>query len=721
MTFKSKVELFGDNGAHGLQVPISTSNPPGTAAANRGIGFGEAVTAAIANRLGAALADNTDDLNTRLGTVETGGLNASYRGGSLATPGIGRQVTIDGGAIEAIGNAANTDAMSALYRATMQSSGADIGFDAEGFGVAFQQRNLQNFASNTILSSSGVSAVLNPAGAGIDVVEIAGGNRFANSGATDLCIGQDLLVITGAGAQNGVFWIVAVLTDFRVQVSRVLGATNFPTTTSATVKVERISFREGVGSLSLLPTPAATGVQVMVPATAPGNFLEGWRYATTGAETKVYEVDPYAGVHQTWDNGLLSAANAADPTKAASYIDARTSAVDTRPVIGSAKNYPNLGIIEYLGSGTRRVLDVRYSDSQVSGFGYTIPATVTLLAGTANVECPVANNFVGLLRTMHIVRLSGTSGGTFDGYYAITGLDPNTGNGRFSLMKLDGTTPSFTAGTGTLEAKYTYSSQSGSLLAVPGGDFTLTASTKRGKTLTGGSVGLKIANYAYGDAHVDGSFIVARKQTYTPEDTSNLHAYEPDFMVVGNNAYAKNLYVYDSSGSYGNLVASRVTESPIFSFGQYLGLFTAPTQVLRPTAARWTANWAESLTTPGNFTDSAAGATIYFDFAFPYYMTVVGIYARVTPSAARTGTNRVTVNADYNYIDQTGALVSNSTYGPYYDDGTTGSQAVGSASMSLDVDPTYKLRVSVKGGQATAPYADVVEQVFLLVKSRRIQ
>lgn len=99
MAIKTKEEMFGDGGGFGPAVPFSTTAPGGHSAGNRGIAFGEQLTAAVANRTHYALALNDEDLDGRIGPFEADGLDAAYRLGALAVPGGGRDIEVDGGAV----------------------------------------------------------------------------------------------------------------------------------------------------------------------------------------------------------------------------------------------------------------------------------------------------------------------------------------------------------------------------------------------------------------------------------------------------------------------------------------------------------------------------------------------------------------------------------------------------------------------------------------------
>lgn len=218
MAYKTAPEMFGDGGGFGPAVPYSTSNPPGTSAGNRGVQFGEQLTAAIANRTHYALALNTDDLNTRLAVFETGGLDAAYDNGSIGPSGGGREITKDGGAVETTSTLATQyidDVANAHFRAnTIGDTTPGGGFDYKGVGTlgaagayGYLSRVRVSPLGTYTLAGATSAVTLNPGGAGGDVVRFAVNVRDG-SGNTDVAYAAtDFLEITGAGAANGLYLI----------------------------------------------------------------------------------------------------------------------------------------------------------------------------------------------------------------------------------------------------------------------------------------------------------------------------------------------------------------------------------------------------------------------------------------------------------------------------------------------------------------------------------
>lgn len=233
MAYKTAPEMFGDGGGFGPAVPYSTSNPPGTSAGNRGIQFGEQLTAAIANRTHYALALNTDDLNTRLAVFEVGGLDAAYDNGTIGPSGGGREITKDGGAVETTSSLATQyadDPANAHFRANATGDTTPGGgFDYRGLLAtlpAYGFMSRVNAAPGvTYTSMSATEAVtLNPGGVGGDVVRFTG--AVHNGTDTDVGLdGLDFLEITGAGSASGLYRVFSLgPTNFDLRVRRLDGA-----------------------------------------------------------------------------------------------------------------------------------------------------------------------------------------------------------------------------------------------------------------------------------------------------------------------------------------------------------------------------------------------------------------------------------------------------------------------------------------------------------------
>lgn len=243
---KTAAEMFGDGAGFGAAVPYSTSNPPGTAAGNRGIQFGEQLTAAIANRTHYALCLNDEDLNTRLVSWETGGLNAAYRLGSVATPGGGRSITIDAGAVETVSSnsAANIytrDRWNASLRANMNADtahggiGVDVHAKQAGIPYAFfLARAAQDLTGSSITDPD--TGTLNLGAAGVDRLYIGpdSTSRFIP--------GVDAIEVTTT-AFAGAYMVLSVAGTY-VELRKLDGSTpSFTANTAVSYRVYRLPFR----------------------------------------------------------------------------------------------------------------------------------------------------------------------------------------------------------------------------------------------------------------------------------------------------------------------------------------------------------------------------------------------------------------------------------------------------------------------------------------------
>jgi hypothetical protein len=249
MAYKTAPEMFGDGGGFGPAVPYSVSNPPGTSAGNRGIQFGEQLTASIANRTHYALALNTDNLNTRLAAWETGGLDAAYRGGAAAVPGIGSAITLDGKAISttsALAAMYGQDQSNAHWRADMSADVASvgIGFEVRGRGLAgllhFEQ--LDSLTQDSNLVGTNLPVVLNPGGASPTTVRVTGQQPHISS-ASDILFDFDFLLIDISGTKKLYVLIGTDAPNTDVRVANVDGtAPTFAANQAATAAFYRPHF-----------------------------------------------------------------------------------------------------------------------------------------------------------------------------------------------------------------------------------------------------------------------------------------------------------------------------------------------------------------------------------------------------------------------------------------------------------------------------------------------
>lgn len=273
MAHKTKEELFGDGGGFGAAVPYSITPPSGHGSGNRGIAFGEPLTASISNRPHYAIAENTDELDLRITSFEAGGLDAAYDQGTVGPAGGGREITKDAGAVETTSTTATIyadDLSNAHFRA---NASGDVAAGATGFDFVgktsaaaglIDRRVLVMATSYTDITAS-MNATLNPGGAGSTLCRLIDPSRkFHTSGTTDLALTLDLLeVMTGT---NVGLYVINTLggSNTDVTLARIDRASpTFGSNTAATVRVLRVQFRSGsqdaffVGPAVIVGLPAA--------------------------------------------------------------------------------------------------------------------------------------------------------------------------------------------------------------------------------------------------------------------------------------------------------------------------------------------------------------------------------------------------------------------------------------------------------------------------------
>lgn len=292
MAFKTKEEMFGDGGGFGAIVPFSVSNAPGTGPGNRGVQFGEQLTAAIANRPHYALALNDENLNTRLASFEAGGLDASYRNGSIGPAGGGREVTKDGGAVETVSSLTvqyADDIANAHFRSNqLGDTSRGGGFDARtGFTTAaysYMSRSNMAFVSGGTNFAAVTTATLNPGGVGATIVRLSGGGLASTAGATGVSLNSiDFIEVTNAPGMNGLYTIHSLgpsATDFLVR--RLDGSSPaFTADTLATVRPFRTKLLAdfvlggSIGSTGLVVSGGSADAQALAVVTGDTNGSSG--------------------------------------------------------------------------------------------------------------------------------------------------------------------------------------------------------------------------------------------------------------------------------------------------------------------------------------------------------------------------------------------------------------------------------------------------------------
>lgn len=334
MPFKSAAEMFGDGGGFGPAVPYSTSNPPGTSAGNRGIQFGEQLTAAIANRTSYALAENTDDLNTRLSVFETGGLDAAYEAGNLI------DVEAADGGVEIVNV---TDATDNLYLGRSvagagdalkvklddpAATGTGVNVDhggSSGTGVSVQMLNAATSSPGLVVEHSGTAV-------GADGVLVEQLDATAGAGVH--------VDVQDSGATGEGIWIEhagtgSLARGIKAEVSGGTGVEIINTGASGTVRGLRAQLDRGTGvdiAAGLPAGPAVLGANVVV--SSPGSIGVSVVNAST-AGTGV-------GVLTSFDTtGIVSAviSNGVSPPSAPAVM----ARVDDPTAISDTLDIRNLG------------------------------------------------------------------------------------------------------------------------------------------------------------------------------------------------------------------------------------------------------------------------------------------------------------------------------------------------------------------------------------------
>ena len=299
MAYKTAAELFGDNGVFGTQVPIDFGPPSGVyAGTNRGIGFAEQLTSAIANRSHWALGENTDDLNTRLAVFEADGLDAAYRGGALATPGLGRVIVKDGDAVETVSAHSGLSEDNAHFRANSVSdtAGSSLGFEFVGKRAASNGQSgedpVAGFLDRRVFASAtghtqlvhNEPAFLNPTGVLPTTVRIPGGS-FHTGGATDLARNYDLVQVSGTASSDGLYIFSSIGAFVTDAVLEKLDGTlpAFALNEACTISVYRVRFGSfgsytGRGRLygaAVVGSPQALSALDIVPGANKAADLSG--------------------------------------------------------------------------------------------------------------------------------------------------------------------------------------------------------------------------------------------------------------------------------------------------------------------------------------------------------------------------------------------------------------------------------------------------------------
>lgn len=470
MPFKSAAEMFGDGGGFGAAVPYATTNPPGTGAGNRGIQFGEQLTASIANRPHYALALNDENLNVRIASFEAGGLDAAYDLGAVATPGGGRDITKDGGAIETISALVaqrGDDIANAHFRANQMGDSVrgGGGFESVSYGRSgvsalhgFLDRRAVTFAGTSTLAATIAANLVAP-----NFITIGAGQWHDGSNNRDIMNSYDMVEIL-SGADRGLYVLEGATSSTTVGVRNLDGTVPSFTVAAVTVRVFRPTFAtfnpHGHSGLlyagtTIMGSPGTDAALEILPggkdgALASGTTTDGAKYAlrvrkrgATGDNISVLTIDGTGQVRSTVSSGNLTSAQRAQAVRfsAAFIADQDAMTYDAGFVakhIGSLDRWFGLASVGAAKppSTVSGVFDFNF----ISVSSYNVILTDTVAADYA------VNPGVTLVE---ILTPSGQAG-----VYAVTAREATTG--RLTIEQLGGGAPPGlpTVGAGTMQVYF---------------------------------------------------------------------------------------------------------------------------------------------------------------------------------------------------------------------------------------------------------------------------
>lgn len=692
MAFKTKEEMFGDGGGYGAAVPYSTTNPPGTGAGNRGVQFGEQVTAAISNRAHYALALNDEDLNARVVIYETDGLDATYDLGTAAIAGGGRVINKDAGAVEAVSAHAttlgDTENDHALFRANTLADtvGIAIGFDFldERVGASGQTGNdaaagfldrriFAQAAGDTILTDS-VAATLNPGGALATTVRVSAGQLHTGGLATDVLLGVDLVEVMGGTAYDGLYVLGApggADTDMTV-VRLDASVPAFAANTACTIRVVRPQFATWgthAGAGRLTGTAVAGAPLILIPGAVDSadtlgsqTALEMWA-RTALAPYLVFDLDLYGRANFGLARGVI-------PTALDQNVDGGSYAT-RRDVTGN-------GDIGHIVRSEDATLTARHDFVSLmpidpAGLAPAVtPNTVTMAfvaasPGTGELRFNAAQDsdlwgFTPAPGTY--IEINGVYGGL---YFILERT--TTGNGGFLLRCMDGTVPTHfpAAGTCTLTALY-----SASVL----GRMTAFAPTS---LLDPGEAGITVrAGNVMTAPTLENGVALALFGSLT--DTDFLRCFVPSSGVVSGPAIVEKFKVSQTGAVFaagGATLGGNVEAAGSFSYS------TPPSRITPISLFGGVAVGAWSRATDPTtdlFWQSAANSA-YITFPLSAYLrdgqVITDVKLIVDPGSARAGADRVRLLLCYSDPDFATAAVPTVTATiAEYDDASTTRQIV---------------------------------------------
>lgn len=466
MPFKTAAEMFGDGAGFGAVVPYATTNPPGTGAGNRGIQFGEQLTASIANRPHYALALNDENLNTRIASFESGGLDAAYDLGAVASPGGGRDITKDGGAVETISATASQradDIANAHFRAnqlgdTIRGGG---GFESVSYGRSgvsalhgFLDRRAVAFSGTSVLADTIAATLVAPR-----FITIGAGQWYDGSNNRDIVQGFDMVEIL-SGVDRGLYVIEDATTSTTVGVYNLDGTAPSFTAAAVTIRVFRPIFgtfsphgHSGLlySGITVMGSPGSEAALELVPggkdgALVSGTTTDGSKYAlrvrkrrATGGNDVVFTVDGTGQVRSTVSSANLTSTQREQAVRfSAAFIAEQDSTYYDAGFV--AKHMGSLD--RWFGLTAVGIAKPPSTAGGVFAFDFiSVPPYNIQLTDTVAADYAINPG----VTTLEIVTPSGNVG-----VYAVESREAATG--RVQLVSLAGGAPTLpTVGAGTLQ------------------------------------------------------------------------------------------------------------------------------------------------------------------------------------------------------------------------------------------------------------------------------
>lgn len=704
MPIKTKEEIFGDDGANGLQADIDLAAPTGYDTDNRAVGFGEGLTSAVGNRTGYALAENDEDLDARVAVLEVAGLDGAYSVGNVITKN-SDAVTTNSSMVSAY----DTDPANAHFRANALTDGVGgaAGFDfvgrrtLAGSTAGFLDRRVVVMATaRTDLSGTGMAAVLNPGGSGATIARITSPRFFSASSQTDLVENYDLLEISGAGANSNVYIIAdCTLADGRDAYLTRLdgGAPSFTADTACTVTVYRVAFWSRVAPGT---NPAMVGfagnnsILDLVPVSLDGSA------STAGSRTALR-------VMSLRNNVLTEAMNIDDHGRVVSTLKPDgVSDLDRRLPIGSAgfvKQYTSYsgtdsaqGFVawEAGNSATTRydLLSLRRGATDASltvQFDVNSPVTgvVEITAGTA------AGWQYHVTPYATYGYISGTTASS--GLYVViaTADTPD----RLTLRRLGGAIPDNLPTSLTASMQMLYGQRIGAQPAFTVTDELTDPSVVPSNILSGDSVASSAALVLM-QGHESGTAL----RCFSHGLSSNIiESAKIDRLGVSALGFATGS---DSivSGQISSSGSHRITGGSgtfLYDSARTATAEIPASDLIQHTSNAFPADLVWTLNDPtGEYLQSETSSsilTIGLNRYLPAGVTLTLVEVMVKPGAVRAGANRVTVDLYQNVYDWTtpASTTAGAAFFTLYDNG---------ASTAVQVIQSAALTISMGAGQSTS-------------------